>query len=367
MNEKAERLRETTLKFVENMRVKDGPYGRYKLSPGSQEDILYASAFAVLIRELHNDLPNLKEQERRQWIDYINSTQDEESGFFLESRMKNEDLTSQIHDREHINMHLCVHCLAALKALGSKPPYPLRFALKYREPDRLIKWLEERDWTNPWLEGNSVMFIGEFLVVDWETTGSPQARKALDIYFDWLDSFQDPATGYWGGKCGADNFTAMCGAFHEYFIYYYMHRPINYMEKIVDATLPLQHEDGLFNPEGDGGSCQDIDAINILVNMYQRTDYYRRQDIEAVLRKALFSILKVQNKDGGFIFTKGKDFKLLGWEKSFVPADESELFSTWFRTYSIALIACVLKDIPYVENNFKFNEHVGMGWFEHVI
>ena len=361
MHKEAVRLREKTLRFVEDMRVKEGPYGRYRLNPSSREDILYASTFAALVRELHNDLSNLKREERQQWIDYINSTQDEKSGFFLDSKMKNEDLTSQIHDREHINMHLCCHCLSALKALGGKPRYPLRFALKYRDPDVLIKWLESRDWTNPWLEGNSVMFIGEFLVVDWETTKSPQAKKAIEIYFDWLDSFQDPETGYWGRRYGADDFTAMCGAFHEYLIYYYLNRPINYMERIVDTTLSLQHQDGLFNPEGGGGSCQDLDAVSILVNMYQRIDY-RQTDIERALRKALSGVLKMQNKDGGFVFTRGKDFNLMGWKKSCAPADESELFSTWFRTYAIALISQILKDIPYAENNFKFNEHVGMGW-----
>ncbi len=45
------------------------------------------------------------------------------------------------------------------------------------------------------------------------------------------------------------------------------------MDRIVDRTLLLQQEDGLFSPQG--GGCEDYDAIDTLVNMYKRVNYGR--------------------------------------------------------------------------------------------
>ena len=47
---------------------------------------------------------------------------------------------------------------------------------------------------------------------------------------------------------------------------------------MIDTVLGLQHVDGGFNPRGNGGACEDVDSVDILLNLYKRFDY-RRADI----------------------------------------------------------------------------------------
>jgi len=82
------------LNWLETMRLKDEPYGTYKMS-NSTEATLFSSCFAVFVRELYNDLNNISHKKRGEWIELIQNCQDENTGLFIEPMLKNEGKFSE--------------------------------------------------------------------------------------------------------------------------------------------------------------------------------------------------------------------------------------------------------------------------------
>ena len=136
---------------------------------------------------------------------------------------------------------------------------------------------------------------------------------------------------------------------------------MRYPAQLIDVALSLQHKDGGFNLNGGGGACEDTDAIDILVNMYKRVDYKRPQ-IRSALRRSLHHILKRQMSDGGFVYRLNQPFVHMGVDKSASGPNQSNIFPTWFRIHTLALINEILTDEPIVRFNWKFNNSCSMGW-----
>ncbi len=393
-------LRKRVLEWVETMRVKDGPYGQYKMS-SSTRPYLLSSCYAAFVRELHGDLGNLNVQQRKEWIDYINGCQDKETGLFCDPEMQPGHVKN--HSWEYLSLQSTTFCLSALSALQGTNKYPLHYDGRWYDPLAILQWLKERDWSNAWMETNTVMFLGILLIREFTQHQTIKAKKVLEKMLQWLDQFQDPCTGYWGTREGASLLNGMAGAYHLYLLYYYLDRPLRYLDKIINSTLSLQQEDGLFSPRGGGGACEDIDAIDTLVNAYQRTTY-RRTDIVRALMRALPSLLVSQNEDGGFVyarrrrfhlqewvrlftfmkenhwtfkwrfrlmgavlkdqFTPGRGLRVTEWPRIAVPVKESDMFGTWFRSLAIAEISQILPELPYASFKWTFRDSPGLGWFQ---
>jgi hypothetical protein len=130
---------------------------------------------------------------------------------------------------------------------------------------------------------------------------------------------------------------------------------------LVDVALSLQHPDGGFNPDGGGGACEDVDAVDILVNMYKQFDY-KRSRIRIALRRSLRQVLEMQAPDGGFVYRRDQPFVHMGIAKTASPANQSNLFPTWFRIHTLALISEILTDETIVKVDWKFNNTCSMGW-----
>jgi hypothetical protein len=78
-------------------------------------------------------------------------------------------------------MHLTAHVLPALSILGSNPRYHLHFAYRFTESRELLKWLERRDWSDAWLEGNNLLFVGQFLIYLRDVEHRKQAAESLNL------------------------------------------------------------------------------------------------------------------------------------------------------------------------------------------
>lgn len=397
-----DKLCNDSLKWVESLRIKYGPYGRYEFCSNGHETLM-SSCFALFIRELLGDLQNISEKQKQEWIDYFKCSQDQSTGLFYDSAYNRDDLKGK-HDEEYFLYQNTMFCLSALNALNSKPNYPLFFLDQYKNNEYLLKWLENLNWSNPWLISNNVMYIMYFLVFDLETNNNKGNIAYIGTIFHYLDSIQDPQTGYWGTNQGSSLFNGMAGAFHFYFFYMYCNRFIQYVDKIIDSTLALQHHDGLFSPAGGGGHCEDLDAIDILVKFSQLSDY-RNNDVTSSLNKALYALLENQNSDGGFCYAKLYRYSLLDWKISvthlcreknirlkdkiwllFVQIgkqvllpfiknyqwrysswrlmscqiNESDMWSTWFRLLAIALIDSRIKNDKQID--WKFRKQAVLGW-----
>jgi hypothetical protein len=341
--------------FIKSMGT--GRPGEYRSCPGG-DVTLYASCFAVMTLHYLGQLKEIKTEEREMWAKYIQGWQDPETGYFVGPEIVKEELTSPIHDYEHVSMHLAGHVLPALALLGKSPLHPLRFAWPFLEKAKLLEWLARRNWKRAWLEGNNLLFIGQFLIHLRDVDRKREAGEALNLLFDWLDKRVDPSTGLWGTNGFCPPFEAMCGGYHQLLLYYYENRPVLNKSRLVDTVLALQHADGGFSPNGGGGACEDTDAADILVNMYKQSEY-RRADIRAALERLLESIKGKQRPDGGFVYRVNEPFTHLGVLKTKSPANTSNMFATWFRIHTIALINEILGKLDW---NFGFNNVCSMGW-----
>jgi hypothetical protein len=380
----------SVLHWIEEVRIKDKTYGEYRLSAPGQATLM-TSCFVALARELVDDLSSLSEQQQAEWISYIRSHQQPESGLFLDPLLKPEDLTHPGNDWTYLTMQLTYFSLSALDTLGSRTVYPLRFAEKYKNIKFLRNWLEGRNWAAPWVESNNIMFVFYFLVRMYQDTKDEKILETLYAGLDWLDKRQDPETGFWETNNGVDLLNAMAGAFHFYSFYFDLEREVKYIDRTIDSTLSLQHKDGLFHPWGGGGACHDLDAVDVLVKFSLLTDY-RQSDVKAALTRAFEGILRNQNEDGGFCEAKNRTrpksikrrigeivgldrllnkrvapsdiTKYSGWNQMTYKIVESDTWSAWFRPLALALISSRYPGEFISNMNWKFRRFPGLGWHE---
>ena len=384
------------------MHSENGPVWVYRMND-SADNTVYTSCFAVYIHHLFNNLKNLSIDERTEWLNYLLSFQNEKTGLFVDPDAKDR-IVDSTHDEDHISRQLTTFCLSAIDALGGKPNYPLSFLDAWKDEAPLTSWLDNLDWNNPWNSGNRVMFLAIFFAFNYEHFGDEKSREALNVWFDWMDRHQNPKTGFWGTSRDSNYFLGMGGFYHQFLIYEYFERNLQYREQIVDRLLFLQQPDGLYFPGQGGGSCDDIDAISPLVHFYHKYNY-RRDDIRASLKRSLAAILRNQNTDGGFCWSNRRKLKLIeywklvtsifrhgdpyywyinnrigirshmkdiltnhstlrrGWTKKTRTLWDSSLLDTWFRCLAIAEISSVLTDEPYASIDWKFMATPGLGWF----
>ena len=354
-------ITDRVFEFIQNCRLNPDNWS-FSSYPGGLET-LYASCYSLMLYQYLGRLEELPAEEKRKWSDYIKSWQDPESGYFIGPELGADEVEIRKHSREHILQHLIVHVLPSLQLLGEKPRYPLKFAYRYLDLEYLSSWLNQRDWRDAWLEGNNLLFVGQLLLYLRDIEELASAQEALALFYKFLDTNVDPLTGLWGTNGYCSNANGLYGGYHQLLIYYYENHPIKHPERLVDVALSLQHDDGGFNPDGGGGACEDVDAIDILVNLYKRFDY-RRPEIRLALRKALKQVLSMQMPDGGFVYRANKPFVHMGIRRTASMPNQSNLFPTWFRIHTLALTSEILTDDPISQWNWGFNRSCSMGWHE---
>jgi len=323
---------------------------------------LYASSFAAMTLHYVGELSSLPDAKKAGWVDYLNMWQEPETGWFIGPELNSEEMILPRFEWDYHTMHLTCHVLPALHLLGGRPTHPLNSACRFLDLSYLRQWLDRRDLgRSAWLEGNYLLFVGQLLVYLRDFQGHPESNEALRVYFDWLDSQQDPETGLWGTREGSSLAHAVYGGYHQLLVYYYCGHPVRYAERIIDSVLSLQHSDGGFEPVGGGGACQDVDSADILVNLGKRAGY-RSQDIRVALQRLLESVLAKKMPSGGFVNRFGEPFMHHGILRTYVPPDLPDLFSTWFRTHTLALIYQFLNSEPLPDFSWRFNTTCSMGW-----
>ena len=222
-----------------------------------------------------------------------------DTGLFTDPDIKPEDyLNLDQHSELYVSLQTTSFCYASLQALDADFDCRMAWLEPLLAAGKLAEWLDELAWSNPWLVSNLDMFIGNFLLA-WHKYKPKDERvnSAIDEYFLWHDQKQNSATGFWGDQ--ENLFNAMAGGYHIYIHYDYVNREIKYLDRIIDSTLQLVCRDGLFVYGGGGGSCEDMDAIDILVRCSVRTDY-RAAEIKTVLLSAARMLGSGQLPDGGF-------------------------------------------------------------------
>ncbi len=351
--------------------------GRFRFSPARSASNLYSTCFAVLALELLGELPRLDRRWRQQVCAFVSRFQRPSDGLFVDPDILASAGAS--HDRIYLCHQQTDFALLALQALGVSPPHPLRVLAKL-EPQPWSAWLGSLDWSDPWLASNRVMFVLDFLLHEGRR-GTRDTAAEVTAILDELDARQDPATGLWHRDSAASRLSQMAATYHFLHFYTYLGRRPGFPERIIDATLALQDTDGLFTFFGGGGSCEDLDAVDLLCRCLLYTEH-RRHEVERALARAHAALWENQNRDGGFCWAKRGALSLrklrhalrpsllrvsareavrngrekidnqlalllrpssLGWAYSGVEAmrirlGDSDLWSTWFRLLAIAEI-----------------------------
>jgi len=377
---------------------------------------LIGSCCAALASELLNDLSNWPSEDIETWTNYIQSFQ-RDDGWFEDAYLK--PVKGNALDSDYMRGHATFLAVMALDALGYKPIRPLEFLNKWRDDERVYKWIDRLDWTNPWRESNWVEWVGYLLLADANLSvdNVPLPKEQYPAGFgglmQWLEDHQDSTTGFWGDPPyhGLERILhQMAAAYHHYVFYYATGHPIRYQDRIIDHTITLQQPDGLFFPgRVGGGPCEDLDAIDVLANMHRLTDY-RSAGIKQALTRALFALLSNQRADGAFVYAfDGNNtnwyytpqliwalfkpcyppgprtriqtlhryikFGNSGAQQYYAGCRElpfrmkgGDMFSQWFRPLGIAIAACTLGvDSSPIWWPFKFRKQITQGWFPGVI
>lgn len=316
----------------------------------------YNSVHALLLLGAYQDTKN---PECRQAAEFIRSFQTE-TGAFRFHHMTGEQIwkgKSLSYSWAYIDGHITNYCMGALKSLGEPLRYPLTFTEPFQEPEMLKKWLEERDMTDPWLEGNNIVNLASFLIYELEQKEDKRLKELMKLFFDWHEAHQDPETGFWGTNdpvCPAGIMEGMAGAAHNFHLYFYNNREIPYYKPIVDYCLE-------FIQGRVKSACLDVDVVDILANLM--VFGYRSQEILERLESFAEQLIAFQNEDGGFADEKTNGVRRMdGWAGGyFEPQGLSNCFATWFRSATLAMIACVLE--PQRANRFCFRNTIGIGYY----
>ena len=146
--------------------------------------------------------------------------------------------------------------LGQLADQGEAPQYPLVFLERIGEPESLLAYLEgllvsdiaatgmdQRDELGAVTAALSQLLFKDDLhrLVSQQRQGSVIDEEYVDSYQDFLDSWQDPETGYWGawyrseGKVFKSEDLSL--TFHTIS---YRDGRVNYWPKIIDTTLAIK-------------------------------------------------------------------------------------------------------------------------------
>ncbi len=321
---------------------------------------LYGLCYALLGRYYLGDDIELAPQTRA----FIAGCQSAQGGLLVGPELRDfAPPPDAVHDLEHLQLHSTCAALPFCQQFDIALA-PLDAAHRFCDPAVLDDWLARRDLKAAWLEGNNLLFVGQLLVYLRDGEGHPDAADALNRWFDWLDRHVDPETGLWGTDRGCPADHAVYGGYHQLLVYYAEDRALTSPRNLVDTVLSLQHRDGGFDPRGRAGACEDVDAVDILVNCYKRVPY-RRAEIRHALKRCLRRILATQNGDGGFSYRPDEPQNHMGLPGTQAAANISCTFPTWFRIHTLALIAEILPEArPLRDVPFRFNQSLGMGWHE---
>jgi prenyltransferase beta subunit len=383
--------------FIINLYNNDGSFS---FSSNNKVSNLYSTCFGVMCLDLIGELNTFNDKDKI--IKFINQYQDEKTGYFIDKTCIPKSHAK--HDKDYIFLQLTDFAQLALSALNEKPRIKYHFFNKYKDVKYLTSWFYNLNWKNPWLASNVIMFILNCFIYEDEIKN----KCYIDHIIELLNKTQDQNNGYWNLNNKVSLHNQMAGAYHFLFFYTYLEINPSYFEKIIDSTLKIQNFDGLFNYATGGGSCDDLDAVDLLCrgNFYTS---YKYQEINKSLLKTHKSLLKNQNSDGGFCWSKGSknifnlmpyslnfklfksskiDFKINFFAKAMQVArlmfnrkkywrysglqnmkldtSSSDLFSTWFRLTSIAIIEETYPQICNYKKTINWNlrKKCGLGFYK---
>jgi hypothetical protein len=362
--ERIETARRRTLAWLDGLQAHEAPRGVVRISAAHDQqrwpDMLLPGTYnAVICRQLLGGLNGWSPEDRAALVAWFETFRLADGRFRMHT-MRDADVFKKPDLAEtwrYIDWHVTNYTLGAIEALDPGRSPNLAFAEAYQDPLQLAAWLACRDMRDPWQEGNNIVNLSSFLLLQkrfGSRDGGARVDATLNILFDWHDRNQEPTTGFWGVGQLSDPtrlLHAMAGSMHNYHLWYALDRPLPGQSFATDYCLTL--------PTAIDSACIDTDAVDVLVHALMMLGH-RRAEIEQWLRAKLVALLDFQDQDGGFADIHEGVRKQDGWVKGYEePQGLSNTFATWFRWIAIAMIADALWPRRWP---WQFRKMVGIGY-----
>ncbi|TFG15683.1 MAG: hypothetical protein EU531_08275 [Promethearchaeota archaeon] len=291
--------------WVESFKTDDGD-GKFSLIREKKKPSLYGICDIVFNLFIPNKIDNYlnchENDTKKGWIEEIQSYQNPKTGWFKDNYFNykfRSPLTGQWQ-------HATAFAVSALKLLGASPKYRFQFSKKLDTRKKVEKWLRKvPEWgLFFWPGSHRGGGIGAILATMGEDYYPHD--DFFQWYFDWLDKKADPKVGFW--RLGWNHKLKkgltkheLGGAIHYYWIYEFMGRPIPFPKRVIDSTLKLQNDHGLW--DDDVPYCIDLDAMFALLRCQSLVKEYRREDIDQAIIKFLDYTIPCLN-DEEFLFDR---------------------------------------------------------------
>lgn len=382
-------IKQSVLSWLNNLKVDSGLYFyHFSLTSGNS---IFTTCFALFILDMFKATDNISEDEKKSWVDYINSFQREKDGLFYPDPV--------LHpDKERAVFQATCFCLSALSILGFAPRYQLTVVDQWKTAHDVEEYLIQRGChRGDSGSGNKAMFLAIFLTHEYERTGNNHYKELMNSWFAFHEKNKN-SLGFFGQKKSDQWYGGLQNALHQLVIYEYWNREYSHLNNAAVVARKLQGWHGHFSPNVFGDACKDYDSIHVLLMAVKRGIIIN--DLDKIISKTTRAILKLQNNDGGFpdsgyrnkniatrtmaqkihilispsynvsktraldLFKELRGEKKLlirRWVKEGQPFNESTLWDTWFRCL---LIADVINHYYPDESNkyFRFHKHIGLGF-----
>jgi len=280
--------------FVDHLQNNSNFSGNFSLYPGRSSPDLYGMIDAAFTLFTINQLENKTDHASRSfWAKRILGCQ-ADNGWFTKNNL-----------RGHSKEHATAYALSALQLLSIEEnenyidqinPIPEILSI-VREKHNFWNWIEKLDfefnphsilkkrlgwhyiWRGSHVGGGIAAIIGmtEHLFSNW--WGIENAAETwYSWYIEWLNQKVNPETGYW--QLGVWNkfyikptLIDMGGAVHFYWIYEKLKKTFPYPEELIESTLSLQKNNGLYKNHP---FCIDLDGNFCVIRSFLQLDDNRR-------------------------------------------------------------------------------------------
>ncbi|MFX1495524.1 MAG: hypothetical protein ACFFBZ_14670 [Promethearchaeota archaeon] len=295
---------ENLFEWVDSFKI-DNEAGHFSLIRGKNKPSLYGICDIVFNLVIPNQLDkyiSFYEIDIQMWIKQIQSYQVLKTGWFKD-RYFNYKFRSPLTGQWE---HCTAFATSVLKLLETTPKYSLEITKKLNTKKKVEWWLNKvPEWGFLYWPGSHKGGGIGAIFATLEEDKYPH-KDFFNWYFDWLDDKADPEIGFW--RLGWNHKISksltkheLGDAVHYYWIYEFMGHPIQFPEKVIDSTLKLQNELGLWDK--DISYCIDFDAIFSLLRCCRQTKGYRKEDVKDALVKYLDYTVPCLN-DREFLFNR---------------------------------------------------------------
>jgi hypothetical protein len=235
----------------------------------------------------------------------------------------------------------------ALALYDKIAPIEQSYLLNFCNERYLEKYLATRDWGErvAWTS-NELQNLGVMLQYARDYQEMTVADGILLRIYEEIQKRQDKKTGLFGQSFQTpwEISLGVQSGYHFWLLMHYDNFPLQNVEKIIDNLLSSQNILGGYSINWNSSACEDIDSIDPLYRLSRLTNY-RNDEIQKSLKRALPQILVNLNIDGGWVFKRNEELKVVHSEM-YSGVNESNIFFTWFRILGLAYCLLGMKEVP---------------------